>query len=451
MKLPHVLLAASLLANVGLAITFVAKPALAPSAFRGFLSRGATVAPVSSATPVPTAAKPAAPAPLAWTTLASDDLPTLVSRLRAAGFPPNLVRALVWAEINRRFSAQTRELIAPYMNQPYWKGDAMGVIFGNSQFSDKYSELMRARTKLAHEVLGGDFFAYGSGDPTVAQRRQFGDLPAAKIEMLQRILDDYSDIGSQARAGSQGITLPEDREKSALIDRERRADIAALLTPEELADYEMHTSMVVNRLRTPLTLMDATEDEFRTLYKIQQGYNDRIYGRSNTMTSYVPGGMMTIAGTDTNGVTAAQRNEAQQQMQADIKAALGDARYAEYQRASNSEFQQLNRLTQRYDVASDATVQAFNLRDRVSAESTRIVDDTALSAEQKRSALQVLAQNTRSQYVSLLGNDAGAAYGRLADRWLKPVENGSAVTFTPDGGTNMRRIPGLTPANPGRN
>src|SRR5260221_6737104 len=52
-----------------------------------------------------------------------------------------------------------------------------------------------------------------------------------------------------------------------LFRSERRADIAAMLTPEELADYDLRTSRITGRLRPAMTLLDAGEDEFRRIYQ----------------------------------------------------------------------------------------------------------------------------------------------------------------------------------------
>src|SRR5438034_5619970 len=48
----------------------------------------------------------AAPGPETWTNLQSDDLTTQIGRLRAEGFPPALVRAIISAQIRESFAGR---------------------------------------------------------------------------------------------------------------------------------------------------------------------------------------------------------------------------------------------------------------------------------------------------------------------------------------------------------
>jgi hypothetical protein len=94
------------------------------------------------------------------------------------------------------------------------------------------------------------------------------------------------------------------------------------------------------------------------------------------------------------------------------------------------------RLAERDKLPSDTAVRAFNVRDTVAAESGRIADDPALSFDQKRAALQQLAERTRTQILGLLGPTAGPTYVQVVDQqWLNIVARGNAISF--DGSNNM--------------
>src|SRR6059058_5204826 len=99
MKPPVLLLSASLLVNAALFAAFVVKPGLAPSAVRKlFQSRAAQQADQdalvvsakreSEAEARRTAAQASTVRSRLWSSLDSNDLPTLVAHLRAAGFSP---------------------------------------------------------------------------------------------------------------------------------------------------------------------------------------------------------------------------------------------------------------------------------------------------------------------------------------------------------------------------
>lgn len=433
MKLSSALLLLSVGANGVLLAAFVFKPNLAPPSLRTYLGstqseRSETNGAVEAAEAPARRPSPSAPPAIQrsgtaslWAALESDDLATLVGRLRAAGFTRTAIRSIVNARLEERFAARFREITGPYEDIPFWKPDPMSGFSGMS-FYEQYNLIHRERTRMLRELLGTDAH-YGS-DPTAAQQRQYGSLSQAKIDLVQRIADDYAEMTSQIRAGMQGLTLPEDREKLALLEREKQADLAAILSPAELEDYQMRSSPVTMRLRGAMTLMDATEAEFRAIFQVQQRFHEQIN----------PGpGLF-------NSDTMNQRREAQQQQAEQLKAVLGESRYSEFARASNSEYQQLHRIAQRDNVPLDATVRAFSLRDEVAKESTRIMSDRSLDLEAKRTALRVLGQNTKTRMLGTLGPTAGAAYAQSA-RWLAHVENGGAISIDSSGNASYRTLP----------
>ena len=222
MKLPALLLTGSLAVNLALFCALAWRPALAPPAFRDFFTRNfhAAVEP-ANVTPVNLRPPPPAEKPKLWTAFTSDDLATLVARLRAAGFPPEIIREIVQAQVNARYDARIRALQDPDPNTPFWKLPSSMVAFGaTSKTREEINQLQRERSKLVRDLLRDDFFA--TSDVNAAQRRQFGNLPRNKLDAAQRIEDDYAEMTSAIRAAMKGVTLPEDREKLALLEREKR-------------------------------------------------------------------------------------------------------------------------------------------------------------------------------------------------------------------------------------
>lgn len=439
MKPLLVLLAVSLAANFAAAIVYVARPAAAPPAIREWLDRDGAKARaiqaqqrakrVAAARAEAEEAKAATAQSKLWSTLRTDDLRTMVARLRAAGFPPAVVRGIISAEVQAQFSDRLKQLTRAVEDTPYWRPQPTRST-NNPKLFEERQQLYRERAKTLRDLLGTEIFGDASVDPSVLQRRLYGDLPQAKIDMIQRINDDYAEMTAQVRAATQGITLPEDREKLALLEREKRTDLAAVLTPQELEDYEMRTSMTAMRLRGAMTYMNATEDEFRTIFRIQQQYDARINPPSAGGYSMMTSEMMQ------------QRRTATEEMNARIKAALGEPRATEYIRASNYEFQQIAQMAQRENRPMSDVLRAYELRETTTRESARIGNDAGLSAEQKRAALQTLAQGTKAQLSASLGPVVGAAYAKSAG-WLQAIEAGHVVTIE---GTSMSFRPVTMPA-----
>lgn len=443
MKLPVLVLGASAALNAGLLAAFFAKPSLAPPSVRSFFDNAArsegrtsTTSPRVSSAPSGSPAQPAARSAAAiasgkvsaaelWASLHSDDLTTLVARLRAAGFPASAIRAIVDAEIQKRFADRYAELRRMVDDVPYWRADPFRSMGLNTKFYETYSQLSRERMRLVREVLGKDAYAYGGVDPTEAQRRQFGNLSPGKIELVQRINDDYAEMISQVRASMQGITLPEDREKLALLEREKKADLAAILTPEELADYEMRSSTITMRLRTALTIMDASEAEFRSIY---QAYLPHV----ETLFPTYPTAFRSMDGVDPRATALAK-------VQEQLTREFGPDRAAQFQRANDREFQQLYQLTRADNLPYDTVVRAYDTRSSASAASTKITEDPAMSPDDKRTALKNLAQQSRAQLLGTLGQQAGPTYVEAA-QWLTYLEQGRSFTIMPTGGISTRSV-----------
>lgn len=370
-----------------------------------------------------------------WSELDSTDLKTLAARLRAAGFPASRIRAVINTRLQAQFAARLSAIGGSPQNTPYWQPLASSSQALNAKYNAERLQISRDRAKLLREILGDDALASDPGDITAAQRRDYGDLPKSKIDLIQRINDDYAEMSSQIRVAMLGITLPEDREKFALLEREKRVDLAAILTPQELEDYLMRSSTATLRLRSALTMMDASEAEFKTIFRLQQPFDSIL----NPMTGTITADM------------SRQRTEAQKQLQEQIKAALGETRAADFARASDYEFQRITQITQRENLPLSAAAATYDLRASTALASRQISDDKSLSYDQKLAALKNLAQTTEAQIAAHLGVSAAATYTKSAD-WLRLIANGASIELS-NGGMSIRslpRPPSSPPANPAR-
>jgi hypothetical protein len=431
MKLPWIILAASFVANAVMIGALVTRPHLAPLAIREWLHPDAVAAEKAEIQremaarderrAQADAERVARERSTLWSRLHDDDLPTLVKHLRDAGFPHRVIRSMVEAEVNRRSLPRLRAIMGQSEDTPFWKAQSM---HGLNQLT-AWNQLTRDRSRQVREALGPEFLATENAE-SGAQKQQFGSLSPVKAQAVQQITDDYADMMNQVQTAAGEIMLPEDREKLAYLARERSADLAAILTPEELEQYEIRTSVVTARMRNVMTAMDATEEEFRLLYRIHEPYKNVLFGRTST------------------AVLSSMQDEAWAKIDAAAKAALGEKRFSEFLRASDDEYQRLSRIAQREKIPLERALDAYAVRDRSLKESMRIFNDSTLSAEQKRSALQSLAHATRTQLLNTLGIGAGNAYTKSAT-WLNAIQDGMGVTADPRGRVTMRGLPIMAP------
>jgi hypothetical protein len=404
MRISSVLLAGSLGANVAL---------LAVIAIGGFSGD----APARPATVVATGAKPAAAKATGadadlWAEVKEGDLPAQVERLQAEGFPPAMVRAIIAAQVRESFAAR-RKALDGSNDAAYWLPPNRDP---NTQAALR--ALAREEQKILKDLLGSN----PENNTATQLRRQVPELPADKIDQLASIRERYDEMRSDLYANIRGTMLPDEREKMNALEKAMHNEFAAVLTPQELESYDMRTSNTASQLRYNLTAFDVTEQEFRALYKLQSAFDEQF-------NSY-------------NGVANEEqrraRTEGQKALEESIKAALGDQRYADYQRANDYNYRTTSQLVARLELPPATTDQVYALQkdfsDRVSAL-------RSLPPPERAGQLATLATEAEAKLTATLGARGYEAYKQYGGSWLRmlqppEVRAPGAATAT------MRLVPG---------
>ncbi|MEO6569827.1 MAG: hypothetical protein ABIO94_13780, partial [Opitutaceae bacterium] len=189
MKLPGFLVAGSLALNLLFAALFAVRPSLAPPAFRDYFSRHFDSDKNPSSKPAQTRAPRITRATPLWPTLATDDLPSLIARLRSAGFPPSIIRAIIIHQVNARYEARIRALQAPDPNLPFWKQGSTIMSSTEKRYLEA-NQLQRERSRVVRDLLKDDPTV--AGEITSSERRTYGNLSRGQIDAIRRIEDDYA-------------------------------------------------------------------------------------------------------------------------------------------------------------------------------------------------------------------------------------------------------------------
>lgn len=336
-----------------------------------------------------------------WPGLHTDELPTLVARLREAGFPPEIIRAILQGQLQRDFAARLKALDPDAENRPYWKRDTP-----NPKIQSAQRQLYREQEKLLRDLLGREG---ESTDPMQRfyQDRRFGQLPLEKADAVRELVRDFDQLRSDVYSNLVGGTyLAADQEKIAAIDKQQRNALAKVLNAQQLEEYDFRSSHVGSQLRFNLTAFDASEQEFRTLYQVQKSFEDRLgpmYGPPS------PDEMR-------------KRTEAQKEFNEQIKAALGPARYEEYERATNHDYRTTSQLVARLELPPDTTVKVWNVRKELVDRATALRSDQSLGAEQRMQQLAALAAQATERLTPLLGGARGMeAYKQYGGNWLSSL------------------------------
>ena len=412
MKFPTLLLVGSLTANAALVFVLFRRgdptplpaPATVPPALSSALSASG-----------PASALPPGATPRTWATLDTPDHRQLITRLRACGFAPHVIRALVEARIETEFARRFRELEARLPARAFWQPDPQPYLADEPRRLEAYRPLVNERKRLLQTLLAGiDPEADAREAKTLQQR--YGELTAEKLARVKALHDDYAEISRQTRDEFRDVMLPEDRAQLELLRREQRADLAQLLTPAELVEYDRRDSPFSYAQKTILTAMDATEAEFLVISGVYQKFAGEVLPG--------PGG--------NSAENVLRRDDVQAEIAAQLQNALGAARYADYVRASHPEYQRIIYFVGDPPAAGAAS-QTFGALNAAALDSARIVGDLTLSADQQRAALTQLASAAEIQITAALGPAAASRYRWFANGWLQDLRNGRAFAVTPTG------------------
>ena len=358
--------------------------------------------------------------------LTTDDMTALRDQLRALGLPEATVREIVQARIVSRDAARLREIgnaaLETARQRPYWQGNA-------NQFSrlfiyppDQQKELQNIHRNQRVELRQ----LFGA-DPASSEFAALNNpaLPPEKALQLQDLQSDYSGLRNQAMNEMAGFKMPGDEAKLKLIADEQKRDELALLTPEEREANDLRSSATARNLQRTLAGFDATEDEYKAIFALQRGLEEKYptdllsnvnyFGGANSLEYY------------------RARSEEQKNIDAQIKDMLGDARYAEYVRGQRQDYQALQGAAQRFNLSAETVAQTYQVRDDAANQAKQISDDKSLSVEQKNAAYAALAEQASAQIKTALGDEIGDAYINNALVWLKNLPKGGTVTIGPKG------------------
>jgi hypothetical protein len=357
-------------------------------------------------TAVPVIEKPVAPpvaesVPLApkidagiWPSLQPDDLPTLIAQLRAAGFPPIVVRAIVSAQLSKLFAPRRAAMDPGADSRPFFKN-----LPRDAKLQTALRQLDHEEQKMLRSLLGD------AAEPDelwsrVRKNRWADGLSPEKAAEVRRIREQIED-----QRFAMSIAMPsglEARAKTIALEKEEHAAIAKILSPQEFEDYALRTSRTANNLRSRLATFDVSEQEFRTLYQHLSAYDERFRRLSGPPTDE----------------ESRQLSAAQKQLEEQIKGTLGEERYREFERSTDYNYQQTARLVARLDLPAAAASQVWSVQKEIQERATTLRGDQSLSEEQRNTQLAALGAEASTKITASLGARGFDAYKENGGWWL---------------------------------
>jgi hypothetical protein len=363
-------------------------------------------------------------APLTWESLNQDDVKARIAQLSAAGYPRSVIRAIIRSQLNDEFAAKRKALFAStFKDGPYWRASKEGAF--NSQFLAALRKLSQDHVNAMTVAIGEDFVEDEQNQSAVWARR-FGGMPREKVLGVQAVLSDYSELKAQIMDSLGGVMLNEDRAKLALLESEQRADLEKILTPKELEDYQLRNSSVAAVLRSQLALFSPTEEEFRSIFRLQDKFETEFPKRGGTVSSE----------------ETRRKAEAQDKLNQEILGLLGPERYSDYKQAADPASQAVNRVLARFDLPIQAAKEAMSIQQQTTDAARLVNAQASLSAEQRADQLKNLADGAKNRLTGLLGKNAADAYLEVNGSWLQRLQTVNKTTVSRSGLPGSLGMPG---------
>ena len=347
-----------------------------------------------------------------WSQLAAPDLAVYIVQLRAFGVPEPTVRDIIFGAVETIYRPKRGALRPPkkpddgkfWMRRNYYGPD--------TQMTKAQREQMRALRKeesdLLKSLLGQDVYqqmAKDSGNRDWADR-YFASIPKELRENVQDIDSRMNEAKQDIYAATEGYVDQDTQADLRAVEKKFQAELAAVLTPEQLLEWDVRHSDTANQLKNDLSAFDPNEAEFRALFKYQQTAQDLNPSRNPD--------------DDTPPPTADERKvlqEKQKALDAELAQAIGDDRAKEYKLEQDYTYRNLIDS----GVPKDSVFKLDDMKTQAQAAGQKVRSDMTLSADQRAQALSAIRAETQNGINGLLGDKQGKRYLNNGGWWLNNI------------------------------
>ena len=345
-----------------------------------------------------------------WSQLEAADYKEYIARLRAFGVPEKVVRDIIIADITKLFRPRYAALLPPKKpkNEKFWENRNWGYNGGREQATKEQREQTRAlrkeQTELIKELLGAGVYeevAKDSGYPDYIER-MYGPLSKEDREKISTMQEKFQEEQSAIYAKAEGYIDQDTQADLAAIRKKFRAELANVLTPEQLEEYELRSSETAQRMKWELSSFDPDEKEFRAIHSHKQALEELDAARNN----------------EDKPLTPEEQKELQKKrkgLEALLADKLGTNRVAEYKLMEQYEYRNLLDA----GVPKESVFKIPDIRKEAEAAASKLRKDKTLTDEQRNTALNEIKNETTKTLGDLLGSRRANYYQQSGGWWLR--------------------------------
>jgi hypothetical protein len=334
--------------------------------------------------------------------------------LRAFGCPEETVRDIIITDVAKLYASRRAALRAQLQPYRFWEtADPLTGAPGVSpELQSQLRALDREQRDLIRELLGVDLRTemarYYNEDSYGYQ--DFSFLPPGKQEQVRGLAAQYDDLEQEIYSRTHGILLDEDQEALKQIQRQRRAALASVLSTEEMEEYELRHSDTANNMRSQLSGFQPTEDEFRRVFRLQRTFDETFDDAFDATDETASAGK------------AQAQWAAQEALNAEIRKVLGPERYAEFQRAQDTDYRALLQLGERFEASPEVAARVYNMKQAAEIYKLQVETNPNLTEEQRAQMVAAVARETERSVATAMGDPMFKTYQKSGGQWLGELQ-----------------------------
>lgn len=343
-----------------------------------------------------------------WAALESTNYYVYIANLRAFSCPEETIKDIILTDIAKVYARKRSEL--KRQGQPYrfWSPAAADAAM-DPKLQRQLAELEREQRNLVRSLLGVDMqvelakYWEDEYDPAA-----YDFLPSEKRDQLMSLKTKYDEMEQEIYLRAQGIMLEQDEEDLRNLQQQREVELATLLSPQELEEYELRHSHVADNLRNQLSGFEPNEEEFRRLFRLQKDFEEQIERALPDSSDEVQA-----------EIRARAQEEGQRALGEEMRKVLGEERYAEWQRAQDPDYKALVQISDRYNLPAETSQKIYNYKVQAEQQKLQVESNPNLTEEQRQAALEAISRETQDVVSRTMGANVYRSYLRAAGQWIQ--------------------------------
>jgi hypothetical protein len=348
-----------------------------------------------------------------WSQLIAPDYVIYIARLRAFGTPEPQVRDIIYGLVEAVYRPKRGALRPPKKPDggKFWE---RRNFFGgpDTQMTKVQGEQMRALQKdesdLLKSLFGADFYQQmakdAGGEDWIG--KNYAYIPKELREQVQDIEQRMNEEKQEIYAKSDGFYDLYQQSDLHKIEKKYHDELAKILTPEQLMEWDLRHSDTANQLKNDLSAFDPNEDEFRALFQYKQAQED-LNPQSDP-------------DSDASSLTADQikaNADKQKALDDGLAQTVGTNRVAEYKLEQDYSYRSLIDS----GVPKESVFKLDEMKQQAQDAANKIRNDKSLSDDDRAAALSAIRTETQNSVNDLLGTKPAKRYSSNGGWWLNNI------------------------------